>query len=150
MKVFENVKSICYLISIVQKFASIKQLSVIMKCVRSDTWLSTFICVCVCVYICISNTRRDGVVSTATRKGLDDRGIEWRWGRVFYTSIPTGSGAPMGTLSLPGKRPWRGVKHLLPSSTHVKERIVLYLCSPSGPSRLVLGRSLPFTVMYMK
>jgi ribonuclease HI len=50
----------------------------------------------------------------------------------------------MGTESFPGvKWPGRGVDHPLPSSTEVKERVELYLCSPSGPSWPVLGRTLP-------
>ena len=47
-------------------------------------------------------------------------------------------------VSLPGvKRPGRGVDHPPPSSTEVKERVELYLYSPSGPSWPVLGRTLP-------
>ena len=42
------------------------------------------------------------------------------------------------------KRPGRGVNHSPPSSVEVKERVVLYLYSPSGPSCLVLGRNLLF------
>jgi len=46
----------------------------------------------------------------------------------------------MGTGSFPGvKRPGRGVEHPSPSSAVVKERIELYLYSPSGPSWSVLG-----------
>jgi len=40
----------------------------------------------------------------------------------------------MGTGSLPGvKRPGRGVDHPPPSSAEDKERVKLYLYSPSGP-----------------
>jgi len=50
---------------------------------------------------------------------------------AFYT---------MGTGSFPGvKWPGHGVDHPPPSSTKVKERVELYLCSPSGPSWPVLG-----------
>jgi hypothetical protein len=51
----------------------------------------------------------------------------------------------MGTGSLLGvKRPRRGVDTPSPSSAKVKERVLvqLYLYSPSGPSWLVLGRTL--------
>jgi hypothetical protein len=37
------------------------------------------------------------------------------------------------------KRPGRGVDHPTPSSAEVKERVELYLCSPSGPSWPVVG-----------
>jgi len=46
----------------------------------------------------------------------------------------------MGTGSFPGiKRPRRGVEHPPTSSADVKERVELYLSSPSGPSWPVLG-----------
>jgi len=46
----------------------------------------------------------------------------------------------MGTGSFPGvKRPGRGVDHPPPSSTEVKERVELYLSSPSGTLWPVLG-----------
>jgi hypothetical protein len=41
------------------------------------------------------------------------------------------------------KRPGRGVKHPPTSNTEVKERVELYLYSPSGPSWSVLGWPLP-------
>jgi len=48
----------------------------------------------------------------------------------------------MGTGSFPGvKRQGRGVDHRQPSSAEVKERLELYLYSPSGPSWTVLGRT---------
>jgi hypothetical protein len=50
----------------------------------------------------------------------------------------------MGTGSFPGvKLPGRGDDHPPPSSARVKERVELYLYSPSGPSWPVLGRTLP-------
>ena len=63
----------------------------------------------------------------------------------FSAPVQTGPGAhaasyTMGTGSLPRevKRTGRGVDHLLPSSTEIKERVELYLYL-SGPSWLVLG-----------
>jgi hypothetical protein len=49
----------------------------------------------------------------------------------------------MGACSFPGgKRPVRVFDHPPPSSTEVKERVELYLYSPSGPSWPVLGWTL--------
>ena len=43
-------------------------------------------------------------------------------------------------VSIPGvKLPERGVDHTAPSGAEVKERVELYLYSPSGPSRRILG-----------
>jgi hypothetical protein len=64
-------------------------------------------------------------VGIATRYGLDDPGIESRWGRDFpYPSRPAlGPNQPSGTGSFPGvKRPGPGVDHLLPSRAEVKEK----------------------------
>jgi hypothetical protein len=44
------------------------------------------------------------------------------------------------------KRPGRGVDHPPPSSAEVKERVELYLYSPSGPSWPVLGWTFTFTL----
>jgi hypothetical protein len=47
-------------------------------------------------------------------------------------------------VSFPGvKRPGRGVDHPPSSSARVKDRVELYLYSPSGPSWPILGRTLP-------
>jgi len=65
-------------------------------------------------------------------------------GARFSAVIQTGSGAhpafsTMGTGSFLGiKRPGRG-NHPPPSSTKVKERVELYLYSPSGPLWPVQG-----------
>jgi len=66
-------------------------------------------------------------------------------GARFSAPIQTGPGAhpasyTMGIRSfLEVKRPGRDVDHPPPSSTEVKERVELYLYSPSGPSWPVLG-----------
>ena len=50
----------------------------------------------------------------------------------------------MGTGSFQGvKRPWRGIDHPHLSTAEVKERVGLYLRSPSAPSWPVLGWTLP-------
>jgi hypothetical protein len=47
------------------------------------------------------------------------------------------NGHPLSFLGV--KRLGRGIDHPPPSSAEVKERVELYLCSPSGPSWPVLG-----------
>ena len=88
---------------------------------------------------------RDSSVGIATRYGLDGPGIESWWGVRFSTPVQTSPGAhsvsyTLGTGSFPGlKRPGRGADHPPPTSAEVKERVELYLYTPSGPSWLVLG-----------
>jgi len=66
----------------------------------------------------------------------------------FSAPVQTGPGAhlasyTMGTGSFPEvERPERGVDHPSQSRAEVKERVGLYLYSPSGPSWLVIGRTL--------
>jgi hypothetical protein len=47
------------------------------------------------------------------------------------------------------KRPERGFVHRPPPSVEVKERLELYLYSPSGPSWPVLGESLKTIIPYL-
>jgi hypothetical protein len=88
---------------------------------------------------------RDSSVGIATRYGLDGLGIESRWGRDFPnpSRLALGLTQPpirMGTRSFPEvKRSGRGVDHPPSTSAEVKERVGLYLYSPSGPSWPVLG-----------
>jgi hypothetical protein len=90
---------------------------------------------------------RDSSVGIATRYGLDGPGIESRWGRDFRTCPDRPRGPPSllyngYRFSFPGgKQPGRWPP--TPSSAEVKERVQLYLCSPSGPSWPVLGLTLP-------
>jgi hypothetical protein len=95
------------------------------------------------------------LVGIATRYGLEGPGIESRWGRDFpHPSRPAlGSTQPpvkwVPVLFAGGKAAgaWRWPP--TPSSAEVKERLELYLYSPSGPSWPVLGRTLalPFTIL---
>jgi hypothetical protein len=68
----------------------------------------------------------------------------------FSAPFHTGPGAhpayhTMGTGSFLGvKRPGLGVNHPPPCSAEVKERVELYLYSPSVPSWKVIGRILPY------
>jgi hypothetical protein len=102
----------------------------------------------------LSHLGRDSVVGIATRYDLDGPGIESRWGARFSAPVQTGPGAcpascTMGSGSFPGvKRPGGGVNHPPPSSAKVKERVELYLYSPSRPSWSVLGWTLPFTFTF--
>jgi hypothetical protein len=72
----------------------------------------------------------------------------WGGGR-FFAAVQTGPGAhpasyTIGTGSLSRGESGRGVvDHPPPSSVRVKERVELYLYSPSGTSWPVLGRTLP-------
>ena len=96
---------------------------------------------CVCIYIYIYSVGplyiwgRDSVV-----------GIETRGWTVLEGTRPDRPGAhpasyTMGTGSFPGvKRPGRGVDHPLHLAPRLKkERVELYLYSPSGSSCSVLG-----------
>ena len=89
-------------------------------------------------------------VGIATGYGMDGPGIESRWGRDFpHLSRPT-PGAhrafyTVSTGSFPEvKRPGRGVDHPPPSSTEIKERIKLYISSPTGLSALFQGELYPY------
>jgi hypothetical protein len=90
---------------------------------------------------------RDSVVGIATRYGLDGPGIESRWGRDFSQSSRPALGPTQPPIQwVPGlfpgvKRPGRGVDHTPSSSAEVKQRVKLYLYSPSGPSWPVIGRT---------
>jgi hypothetical protein len=84
---------------------------------------------------------RDSVVGIATVRGSNPGG-----GKIFRSRPERPWGPPSllyngYRVSFPGvKRPGRGVDHSPPSSDRVKERVELYLYSPSGPSWPVLGR----------
>ena len=95
----------------------------------------------------------DTSVGIATRYGLDSPGNESRWRKIFCTH-PDRPWGPLSLLyseyrvSFPRvKRPGRGVDHPPPSCAEVKERIVLYFYSLSGPSWPVRGRTLPFPLL---
>jgi hypothetical protein len=70
------------------------------------------------------------------------------WNKKILSNINRSAAHPasytMGTGSLPGvKRPGRGVDHPTLSSAEIKQRVQLYLYSPSGNSWSVLGWPLP-------
>jgi len=92
----------------------------------------------------VINVGRDSSVCTATLYGLNGLGIESRCGRDFsHPSRPA-----LGLTQPPiqwvpglsgGKAAGCGVDHPPPSSAEVMEKVELYLYSPSGPLRAVLG-----------
>jgi hypothetical protein len=97
---------------------------------------------------------RDSSFGIATRYGLDGPIFKSRWGASFFRTRPD---RPWGLPSLlysgyrvsfPGvKRPGRGVDHPPSYSARVKERVELFLYSPSGPSWPVVGRPLPLPLI---
>jgi hypothetical protein len=76
-------------------------------------------------------------------------------GARFSAPVHIGPGAhpapyTMGTGSFPGgKRSGRGVDYPSLSNAEVKERVGLYLYSPSGPSWFVLGRTVSLPCFYL-
>jgi hypothetical protein len=82
---------------------------------------------------------RDSSVGIATRYGLDGTGIESRWGggEIFRTRPASYT---ISAVSFTGvKWPMHGVDHPNPSRAEVKERVELYLYSPSESSWPVIG-----------
>ena len=81
---------------------------------------------------------------------LTDRGSNPDWGDIFLTRPDRPWGPPrllynwyQDFFSMV-KWPGRGLNHPPISTAKVKERVEIYLYSPSGPSRPVLGRNLHF------
>jgi hypothetical protein len=76
-------------------------------------------------------------------------------GARFFAYVQTGLEAHSApcticTGSFTGvKRPGRGVYHTHPPNAEVKERVELYLYSPSGSSWPVLGRTLPKEICWV-
>jgi len=109
----------------------------------------TFWEVFVLLFDFILERSRDSSVGIATGCGLDGPGIEYWWGVGFSAPAQIGFEAhptsyTMGTGSfLSIKRPGRG-DHLPPPSAEVKERVELYLYSPSGPLWPVVGWIVPY------
>ena len=91
---------------------------------------------------------RDSSVGTATRYGLHGPESNPAGGRdSAHSSRPTLGPTQPPAEWVPGLFPWdkgprRGLNQSPPPSAEVKERVKLYLCSPSGPSEPVLGRIL--------
>ena len=102
-------------------------------------------------------TGRVSSVGIATRYGLDGPKIESRWegGEIFRTRPDRSWGPPSFLYNVyrvfpggkvAGARRWPPT----PSNAKVKERVELYICSPSGSSWPVLGRTLPLPLPLAK
>jgi hypothetical protein len=96
-------------------------------------------------------------VGIATRYRLDVPGIEPRWGRDFSQPSRPALGPIQPPIQwVPGLFPeGKAVGCVVlnthpPSSARVKERVELYLYSPSGPSWPVLGRTLHFYLKLLR
>ena len=100
-------------------------------------------------YKCVG---RQSSVGIATRYGLDGPRSNAGGRARFSAPVQTDPGAhpascTMGTGSFPGvKRPGRGADHPPPSKYRGKERVGLYLYSPSGPSWPVMGAPIPLQI----
>jgi hypothetical protein len=130
-----------------QQFLNCTEFSVTEKFVVRDPLLATEIDWHIGVIQHKVQTKLAGQGSTdgwATRYGLDGPRIESRWRARFSAPVQTGCGArpasyTMGTgLFLGVKRPGCGVDHPT-SRAEGRERLELYIYSPTGPSWPVLG-----------
>jgi hypothetical protein len=113
----------------------------VLEQVRVGTYRELYII----IYILLYFVKRDwdSLVGIATRYGLDGPGIESRLGEIFRTGQAGHEAHPtsytMGTGFSRGVKPLGpGVDHPLTTSAKVKEKVELYINSPSGPSWSVL------------
>ena len=108
--------------------------------------------ICITTYMYLRG--RDSSVGIASRYELDGPGIESRCGATFSAPVQTGRGAypascTMGTGSFSRvNRPGRGADYPPKSKCRGHKRVRLYLYSPSGPSRPVIGRTFTFTYSF--
>jgi hypothetical protein len=97
-----------------------------------------------------SSVGRYNIVGIMTHYGVDSLGIDifctcpdWSWGSpsLLYSGCQ---------LCFPGVQ-WlgRGIDHLPPSSTEVKEGVELYFYLPSGPSWPLIQWTLRYQLKYM-
>ena len=95
---------------------------------------------------CNISAGRDSSVGIATRCGLDGSEIESRWGGEIFRTRPYRLWGPPSLpiqwvpgLLAEGKAVGAWRKLPTPSSAEVRERVELYLDSPSGSSLQVIG-----------
>jgi hypothetical protein len=92
------------------------------------------------IYLYIVMVGWDSVVGIATHYWLDSPSIESWWRRYFLhlSRLALGPSQPpvqwLPVLFPGAKLPGRGFDYPPPSSAKVKEKVELYLYSPSGPS----------------
>ena len=105
-------------------------------------------CACVRVnfaFYDVVNCGQGSSVGIATELRAGRSGDRIPVGMRFSAPVQTGPGAhPASYIKSTGSfpvvnRPGRGLDHPPPSSADVKERVELYLYSPSGPSWPLLG-----------
>ena len=105
----------------------------------------------ICRSLQCSNVGRDSVVGKANRYGLDDRGSNTGGGEMIRTRPHRPCGSPSVLHSRYHvsfrvvMRPGRGFNHPLTPSTKVKERVDVYLYSPSESSWRTLD--LPYIIL---
>jgi len=89
------------------------------------------------------------LASSWTVRGSNPGG--WRFSAPVHTNTWAHPASyTIGIGSFPGvKRPERDLDSPLPSSAEVKEWVELYFYSPSGPSRPVLGWTLPLQIQHV-
>lgn len=87
----------------------------------------------------------DSVVRIAKQNGLDNPGIKFRWGARSYAPTHTGpcvhpASCTTATGSFPVvQRSGGDEDQPYPSNVEVKDRVKLYVHSPTGPSCPVLA-----------
>ena len=116
-------------------------------CLPNNTWVIYYLFI----------VGRDSSVGIATRYGLDGPEIGSRWGggEILRTRPDRPWGSPSllynwFRVSFPRvKRSGHDAEHPRPFSAEIKERVELYLYSPSGPSWPVLGWTLRLLYIYL-
>ena len=110
-----------------------------------------YICVCIYIYThthivhIVDTVGRDSVFVIAACYELDGPGFDSRWGKFFRTHPGRPYGPPNLLYNgycvsfLGVKRPGRSVDYQTPSGVEVKERVQLYIYSPSVPSCPAVG-----------